>query len=445
MTIFAEALEQPDPAARADYLDRACGGDATLRGRVEALLAAHAGAGHFLEPDVAAMSEEPTQLPPDATVAFEPEPRPPTDLLTGVYHAEPSEDAPTNGTGTGAAPRTVIAGRYTLVEVIGEGGMGSVYRAEQTEPVKRHVALKLIKGGTDSKAVLARFDAERQALALMDHPNIARVYDGGTTEQGQPFFVMEMVQGVPLTDYCDRKRLSVKARLELFVQVCQAVQHAHQKGIIHRDLKSGNVLVTEVDGRATPKVIDFGVAKATELKLTDLSYADTGAIVGTPAYMSPEQADPSMDTDTRTDVYALGVMLYELLVGSPPLDARQFKRGALLEMLRMVREVDPPRPSTKLSTADDLPIIAANRDIEPATLARALRGELDWVVMKALEKDRTRRYDTANALASDLQRYLADEVVEARPPSAGYRLRKFLKRNKGPVVAASLLVAALLA
>ena len=349
MTIFAEALEQSDLAARAAYLDRACGADTALRQRVEALLAAHAGAGHFLEPDVADKPDDPAHLPPDATAAFEPEPQPATDLLTGAYHPDPAEDAPPAGPVAGAAPKTVIAGRYTLIEIIGEGGMGSVYRADQTEPVKRPVALKLIKSGTDSKAVLARFDAERQALALMDHPNIARVYDGGTTEQGQPFFVMELVQGVPLTDYCDQKRLSLKARLELFVSVCQAVQHAHQKGIIHRDLKPGNVLVTEVDGRPTPKVIDFGVAKATEVRLTDLSYADTGAIVGTPAYMSPEQADPaSMDIDTRTDVYALGVMLYELLVGSPPIDARQFKRGALLEMLRMVREVDPPRPSTKL-------------------------------------------------------------------------------------------------
>ncbi len=300
---------------------------------------------------------------------------------------------------------TIIAGRYTLVEVIGEGGMGSVYLASQTEPVKRQVALKLIKTGMDSRGVLARFDAERQALAMMDHPNIARIYDGGLTPAGQPFFVMELVKGVPLTEYCDQQRLTVKARLELFVPVCQAVQHAHQKGIIHRDLKPGNVLVTEVDGRPTPKVIDFGVAKATEVKLTDMSLADAGAIVGTPTYMSPEQADPSsMDIDTRTDVYALGVILYELLVGSPPLEAKDFKRGAVLEMLRMVREVDPPRPSTKLSTAEGLPNIAANRSIEPARLAKLFQGELDWVVMKAMEKDRNRRYDTANGFARDIQR-----------------------------------------
>ena len=250
---------------------------------------------------------------------------------------------------------------------------------------------------------------------------------------------------MPITEYCDRKRLPVRARLELFVAVCQAVQHAHQKGIIHRDLKPGNVLVTEVDGRPTPKVIDFGVAKATEFKLTDQSLADTGAIVGTPTYMSPEQADPSsMDIDTRTDVYALGVILYELLAGSPPIDAKQFKRGAILEMLRMVREVDPPRPSTKVSTADALPSIAASRDIEPAHLKRALQGDLDWIVMKALEKDRTRRYETANGFAADILRHLADEPVVAAPPSRAYRLRKFVRKHRGAVIAASLVLLALL-
>ncbi len=359
------------------------------------------------------------------------------DATAAAASAVPSPRAAKFPTGEGIG--TVIAGRYTLVEVIGEGGMGSVYLASQTEPVKRQVALKLIKTGMDSRGVLARFDGERQALALMDHPNIARIYDGGLTPAGQPFFVMELVHGVPLTEYCDRQRLSVKARLELFVSVCQAVQHAHQKGIIHRDLKPSNVMVTEVDGRPTPKVIDFGVAKATEVKLTDLSLADVGAIVGTPAYMSPEQADPSsIDIDTRTDVYALGVMLYELLTGSPPLEAKLFQRGAILEMLRPVREVDPPRPSTKLSAAETLPNIAANHGIEPARLAKLLQSELHWVVMKALEKDRTRRDETANGLARDIQRYLADEVVEARPPSRGYRLKKFVKRNKIQVIAASL-------
>ena len=354
-------------------------------------------------------------------------------------------DTPDHGHG-GFTPGRVIAGRYTLREVLGEGGMGTVYRAEQTEPVRRLVALKLIRGGMDSRAVLARFDAERQALALMDHPNIARVYDGGTTDAGQPFFVMELVNGIPITDYCDRNRLPVKARLELFVAVCQAVQHAHQKGIIHRDIKPSNVMVTEVDGRPTPKVIDFGVAKATEFDLTDLSLGDTGAIVGTPAYMSPEQAEPaSMDIDTRTDVYALGVILYELLAGSPPIDAKQFKRGAILEMLRIVREVDPPKPSTKVSTDDALPSIAVGRGIEPAQLKRAISGDLDWIVMKALEKDRTRRYETANCVAADILRHLASEPILAAPPSRPYRLRKLVRKHRGGVFAAGLVLGTLLA
>ena len=345
----------------------------------------------------------------------------------------------------GSAAGQVIAGRYTLLDILGEGGMGTVYLASQTQPVKRMVALKLIKIGMDSRAVLARFDAERQALALMDHPNIARVYDGGTTAAGQPFFVMELVEGEPITAYCDRLRLSVQARLELFVAACQAVQHAHQKGIIHRDLKPSNVMVTEVDGRPTPKIIDFGVAKATEQRLTDMSLGDTGAIVGTPTYMSPEQADPSsMDIDTRTDIYALGVILYELLAGSPPLDARDFRRGAILEMLRMVREVDPPRPSTKLSTSNALPSIAAVRGIDPGQLKRALTGDLDWIVMKVLEKDRTRRYEMANGFAADVMRHLASEPVVAAPPSRVYRMRKFVRKHRGGVLAASLVLLALI-
>jgi serine/threonine protein kinase len=421
LDLFTDALTRTDPAERAAFLDRACAGNPDLRRRLEELLAAHA------------RSVSPIDRPPVEPARFAAT----TDLSPSPAHETRTHLHDANGGDSGRTQRsvspalgTVIAGRYTLIDVIGEGGMGAVYLAEQTEPVKRQVALKLIRAGMDSRQVLARFDAERQALAMMDHPNIARVYDGGAAD-GQPFFVMELVRGVPLTDYCDQQRLSVKSRLELFVSVCQAVQHAHQKGIIHRDLKPGNVLVTEVDGRPTPKVIDFGVAKATELQLTDMSYVDAGAIVGTPAYMSPEQADPTtMDIDTRTDVYALGVMLYELLVGSPPLDARQFKQGAVLEMLRMVREVDPPKPSTKLSTVSDLPEIAAKRSVEPSILARSLQGELDWVVMKALEKDRTRRYDSANGLARDLQRYLADEVVEARPASRLYRLKKLGRRHQ---------------
>jgi serine/threonine protein kinase/tetratricopeptide (TPR) repeat protein len=447
--LFVEALNKDDPAA---FLDEACAGDPELRQRLGELLAALARKTNRLDhPPVGPVGPTATADLSTPIAIGGPQPDEAAETFAG-----PDPDATETRPPGPPTPRavsvpadkgigTVIAGRYTLVEVIGEGGMGTVYRAGQAEPVKRHVALKLIRAGMDSRAVLARFDAERQALALMDHPNIARIYDGGVTPSGQPFFVMELVQGVPVTEYCDRQRLTVQSRLELFVSVCQAVQHAHQKGIIHRDLKPGNVLVTEVDGRPTPKVIDFGVAKATEVKLTDLSLADVGAIVGTPAYMSPEQADPtSMDIDTRTDVYALGVMLYELLTGSPPIDARQFQRGAILEMLRMVREVDPPRPSTKLSTAEALPNIAANRSIEPARLSKLLQGELDWVVMKALEKDRTRRYETANGLARDIQRYLADEVVEARPPSRSYRLKKFVKRNKVQVIAASLVVLTLM-
>ncbi len=420
-----------------------------LRRRVEALLAAHDGAGRFLEPDSCVLSETTAPETEEATRASISETLPLSQLVTEKQRPDGpittiAGPAPADRP-DGSVAGQVIAGRYTLLDLLGEGGMGTVYRAGQTEPVKRPVALKVIKVGMDSRAVLARFDAERQALALMDHPNIARVYDGGTTAAGQPFFVMELVSGVPITDYCDRHRLPVRARLELFVSVCQAVQHAHQKGIIHRDLKPGNVLVTEVDGRPTPKVIDFGVAKATEIKLTDQSLADAGAIVGTPAYMSPEQADPSsMDIDTRTDVYALGVILYELLAGSPPIDAKQFQRGAFLEMLRMVREVDPPRPSTKVSTAEALPSIAASRDIEPEQLKRALRGDLDWIVMKALEKDRTRRYETANGFAADVLRHLAYEPVQAAPPSRAYRMRKFVRKHRGAVVAASLVVLALL-
>ncbi len=483
-SIFFAALEKESAAERAAYLDEACGDDDALRHRVEQLLDAHPKASDFLaqpavdrqefdsigaaedlaglartggseaipgDPLAGTSLSEPTSPETLAgTATCDSDQAPDTELCTGA--AGPDSTVPTIASissadsPVGFVPGQVIAGRYTLREVLGEGGMGTVYRAEQSQPVRRQVALKLIKLGMDSRAVLARFDAERQALALMDHPNIARVYDGGATEANQPFFVMELVSGVSITDYCDRHRLPLRVRLELFVAVCQAVQHAHQKGVIHRDLKPGNVLVTEVDGRPTPKVIDFGVAKATGFDLTDQSLADTGAVVGTPEYMSPEQADPSsMDIDTRTDVYALGVILYELLAGSPPLDAKQFKRGAILEMLRMVREVDPPRPSTKVSTSDALPNIAARRAIEPADLKRALRGDLDWIVMKALEKDRTRRYETANGFAADVLRHLANEPVLAAPPSRAYRMRKFVRKHRGGVIAASLVLLALLA
>ena len=336
---------------------------------------------------------------------------------------------------------TVIDDRYTILELVGEGGMGSVYLADQHEPVTRQVAIKFIKGGMDSTAVQARFDIERQSLAMMDHPGIARVYDGGQTETGLPYFVMELVRGVPITRYCDEQSLDVRSRLQLFVSVCRAVQHAHSKGIIHRDLKPGNILVTVADGLPRPKVIDFGVAKAIDQRLSEHSLAATAMIVGTPAYMSPEQADPgSMDIDTRTDVYALGIVLYELLVGSPPHDADSVPRGAILELLRLIREVDSPRPSTKAISSVSLAKIAANRNIDPQKLAPMLRGELDWIALKAIDKDRARRYETVSGLGLDVERYLAGEVVEARPPSRTYRLQKFVKRHKVQVVAAGLLL-----
>ncbi len=363
----------------------------------------------------------------------------PATILAGSAEWNEMKRMSLGGLGEGA----VISGRYKLTRKIGEGGMGSVWIAEQSEPVKRQVALKLIKGGRESAPIVKRFEAERQALAIMDHPGIARVYDGGTTADGQPYFVMELVDGIPLTDYCDRERLPVRERLELFTRVCQAVQHAHQKGIIHRDLKPGNVLVTVVDGRPVPKVIDFGLAKAIEHRLIDESIGDAGAIVGTPVYMSPEQADPTTDVDTRADVYALGVILYELLVGVPPLDASKFQRGAFLEMLRMVREVDPPRPSTRLSSLDNLPNLAASRAVEPAELLRWVRGDIDWIVMKALEKERDRRYDSAANLAVDIQRFLTHEPIQARPPSRSYRFRKFVRRNRLAVVATSLVLLAM--
>jgi eukaryotic-like serine/threonine-protein kinase len=309
------------------------------------------------------------------------------------------------------------------------------------------VAVKLIKAGMDSKQVIARFDAERQALALMDHPNIAKVLDAGTTSTGRPYFVMEIVKGVPITKYCDEHRLTPRQRLELFLPVCQAVQHAHQKGVIHRDLKPSNVLVALYDGKPVPKVIDFGVAKATGQSLTQQTLVTGfGNIVGTLEYMSPEQAEINqLDIDTRSDIYSLGVLLYELLTGTTPFTKKELEKAGMLEMLRVIREQEPTKPSTKLSTAEGLPTLAANRGMEPAKLTKLLRGELDWIVMKALEKDRNRRYETANGFAMDLQRYLADEPVLACPPSTIYRIKKFVRRNKGPVLAVSMVVLGLIA
>jgi serine/threonine-protein kinase len=425
--VFLAVVERP-ASDRAAFLDQECGSDAELRERVETLLAAHEASGSFLnKPQVAIDQTVDSKLDPAGAGA--------TDL-TGTTDYRSNVE-----------PGVVIAGRYTLQEKIGEGGMGEVWVAKQTEPVKRRVALKLIKTGMDSKAVVNRFEQERQALAMMDHPNIARVLDGGLTPSGQPFFVMELVNGLPLTKFCDEARLTPRERLELYLPICQAVQHAHQKGIIHRDLKPANILVTLIDGRPVPKVIDFGVAKAAAGKLTDESMATQfGAVVGTLEYMSPEQAGFSgIDIDTRADIYSLGVILYELLTGLRPMDASRLKKAALTEIIRMIQEEEPSKPSTRLSTDASLPSMAALRQTEPRKLMALLRGELDWVVMKCIEKRRDRRYDTANGLARDIQRYLADEPVEARPPSAGYRLSKFLRRHKGPAVATAVLLLALIA
>jgi serine/threonine protein kinase/tetratricopeptide (TPR) repeat protein len=339
-----------------------------------------------------------------------------------------------------------LIGRYKLLERIGEGGYGVVFMAEQQHPVRRKVALKVIKPGIDTRQVIARFEAERQALALMEHENIAKVLDAGATDSGRPYFVMELVHGLPITEYCDKNQLPPRQRLELFVQVCRAVQHAHTKGIIHRDIKPTNVLVTLHEGVAVPKVIDFGVAKATAQQLTDKTlFTNFQQMVGTPLYMSPEQAEMTgIDVDTRSDVYSLGVLLYELLTGTTPVDKERLKQAAFDEVRRIIREEEPPRPSTRLSTTEALPIIAANRGLEPKKLSGLVRGELDWIVMKALEKERNRRYETATGFALDVQRYLADEPVQACPPSAGYRLRKFVRRNRGAVVAAALVLLTLL-
>lgn len=338
----------------------------------------------------------------------------------------------------------VIGGRYKLVKELGEGGMGAVWMAEQSEPVRRLVAVKLIRTGMDSREFLARFEAERQALSLMDHPNIAKVFDAGTLPDSRPYFVMELVRGTPITKFCDEKRLTARQRLELFVPVCNAIQHAHQKGIIHRDIKPNNVLVAVHDDKPVPKVIDFGVAKATGQPLSEKTMHTLG-IVGTPEYMSPEQAtENQLDIDTRSDVYSLGVLLYELLTGTTPVKASGLKQKVLLEILRVVREVEAPRPSTYLSASDTSPGVAAVRGTEPARLTKELRGEIDWIAMKALEKDRARRYETTNGFAMDLQRYLAGEPVLAHPPSVSYRMRKFVRKHRGPVIAASLILLTLI-
>jgi WD40 repeat protein/tRNA A-37 threonylcarbamoyl transferase component Bud32 len=411
--IFNAALEHTVGPARDAFLAGACGDDPNLRQCVEALLASHTEAGTFL--------------------------------------AKPA--GPVSPTGTHLVPITEKAGdkigRYKLLQQIGEGGCGVVYMADQEEPVRRRVALKVIKLGMDTKSVVARFEAERQALAIMDHPNIARVLDAGATETGRPYFVMELVRGVRITEFCDQQKLSTRARLELFMQVCSAIQHAHQKGIIHRDLKPSNVLVTIIDGVPVPKVIDFGIAKATnQQSLTDKTlFTAFEQFIGTPAYMSPEQAEMSgVDIDTRSDIYSLGVLLYELLTSQPPFDAGELVRSGLDGIRRTLRDQEPPKPSTRLNTLahGELTTVARARHTEAPKLVHLVRGDLDWVVMKCLEKDRARRYETANALAADIQRHLTNEPVVARPPSAVYRLSRLARRNKLAFAAAGAVTVALL-
>lgn len=407
--IFLDARDVPVGPARDKYLSDVCQDDQSLLADVLALLDAEQQAGQFLESGA-------------------------VDISIGI---DPRAEIEQPGDSTGP---------YKLLQEIGEGGMGLVFLAEQSLPVRRQVALKIIKPGMDSRQVIARFEAERQALALMDHPNIAKVLDAGTTAAGRPFFVMELVKGVPITRYCDEQRLTVAERLELFLPVCHAVQHAHQKGIIHRDLKPSNVLIALYDGRPAPKVIDFGVAKAVGPKLTDRTmFTEFGTVVGTLEYMSPEQAELNqLDVDTRSDVYSLGVLLYELMVGSTPLESKRARSVSWDEARRIIREEEPPKPSTRIGSSATLPALAARRQLDSRKLAEQIRGDLDWIAMKAIEKARDRRYETADALARDIERYRSCEPIEARPPSAWYRFSKFAHRNRGPVSAAGLLSLALL-
>ncbi len=435
--LFQSAIERHDPAERRAFLDGEIGNDAELRARLDALLAAHDGPQGLLDRPLDADPQATSEIP-GAAGEFVPQAADRTDLDEAA-RSHRAADGPTH-------LDSVIAGRYKIRQEIGEGGMGTVYLAEQTQPVRRMVALKLVKTGMDTRNVLARFESERQALALMDHPHIAKVLDAGSTEQGRPFFVMELVKGIPLTEYCDQHRLGLTERLAIFRQICSAVQHAHQKGIIHRDLKPTNILVESHDGKPVPKVIDFGLAKATSgMRLSDHSmFTAFGSVTGTPLYMAPEQATfNALDVDTRADIYALGVILYELLTGSTPIQRDTMKRAALDEMLRVIREDEPPTPSSRISTSEALPSLAASRHVEPTRLSRLVRGDLDWIVMKALAKERDRRYDSAIGLANDVERYLNHEPVSAGPPTAAYRMRKFVRRHRGQVAAAALVLIAL--
>src|SRR6266481_5545877 len=419
-----------EKSARAAFLEQACGGDDALRRAVELLLAQHEKDDHFLESP--AMEVAAKHLAHQADAVF-------SDPLAEADPDTSGLDATYPSANTAAELTSVeqkSLGPYRLLQKLGEGGMGRVWLAEQTAPVRRRVAVKLIKAGMYDDAVLKRFASERQSLAIMDHPSIAKVFDAGTTPDGQPYFVMEYVPGVPITDYCDQKRLNIRERMGLFIKVCDGVQHAHTKAIIHRDLKPANILVTEVDGKPLPRIIDFGLAKATARQTPDESMLTRlGSFVGTPGYMSPEQADTSLqDVDTRTDVYSLGVVLYVLLTGSLPFDSKK----NVHEVLRQVREDEPPRPSTKIATGKKSSTGSAqNRGSEPRQLSKLLRGDLDWITMKALEKDRTRRYGTPSEMAADIIRYLHHEPVVARPASTAYRMRKYARRHRAALIGVS--------
>ena len=427
--VFYAALEVKDSGERRAFLERACAGDSDLRAMVETMLNSQKDVERFF------MDSLPALTPSVEVVEF--------------LSSERPADQNGGESFTDAELGTRI-GPYKLLQKIGEGGCGVVYMAEQEEPVRRRVAVKVIKLGMDTKSVIARFEAERQALAIMDHPNIARVLDAGATETGRPYFVMELVRGIKITSFCDENRLDTHRRLDLFIQTCHAIQHAHQKGIIHRDIKPSNVLVTMLDGVPMPKVIDFGIAKATTGdRLTDKTvFTAYEQMIGTPAYMSPEQAEMSaLDVDTRTDIYSLGVLLYELLTGKTPFDQKELLSSGLHEMRRTLREEEPHRPSTKLDglEVEELTQTAVQRRVEAPKLKMLLSGDLDWIVMKALEKDRDRRYQTANGLGMDIQRYLTNEPVVARPPSRLYRLQKLVRRNQATFVTIGAVSLALIA